>query len=102
MSARRLPVVATFLVGCLTAVQAGNISIGALLFAFAAGVGIAVQSAINGRVSRVSRQPMSAAFLNFCFGTAALAAAVEMAWAFTDQDPAPLPGGGRGGCTSAG
>ncbi|MBK9738070.1 MAG: DMT family transporter [Actinobacteria bacterium] len=67
--------------------QSGNLSILALFLAFCAGLLIAVQAAINGRVARATQHPMSAAWLNFFFGTAALAAAFGLAWAFTDVDP---------------
>ena len=73
--------------------QSGNLSIVAVAFAFLAGVCIALQSAINGRVARAARQPMSAAFLNFLFGTVALAAAFGVMWGFSDQDPSVPQGG---------
>jgi transporter family-2 protein len=71
----------------------GSLSIVPVLFALSAGLLVAVQSAINGRVARVSQQPMSATFLNFLFGTIALAAAFGATWAFTDVDPS-VPSGG--------
>jgi transporter family-2 protein len=67
--------------------RAGSLSTVAVLFALSAGVLIAVQSAINGRVARVARQPMSATFLNFLLGTIALGAAFGFMWVFADLDP---------------
>jgi transporter family-2 protein len=71
----------------------GSLSLIAVVFAVSAGVLIAVQAAINGRVARVAQHPMSATFLNFLFGTIALAAAFGTMWAFTDVDPAAPDGG---------
>jgi len=68
-------------------VRAGSLSIVAVVFALSAGVLIAVQSAINGRVARTAEQPMSATFLNFLFGTVALVTAFGFTWAFTSVDP---------------
>jgi transporter family-2 protein len=48
--------------------SSGSIPILPVVFAFIAGLLIAVQGAINGRVSMISGQPLSAAFLNFLFG----------------------------------
>ena len=67
--------------------RSGSLSIVAVLFALSAGVLIAVQSAINGRVAREARNPMSATFLNFLLGTIALGVAFGVSWAFTDLDP---------------
>jgi len=52
--------------------NSGSIPILPVVFAFMAGLLIAVQGAINGRVSMVSGQPLSAAFLNFFFGSMVL------------------------------
>ena len=52
--------------------SSGSIPILPVVFAFIAGLLIAVQGAINGRVSMVSGQPLSAAFLNFLFGSIVL------------------------------
>lgn len=54
----------------------GSIPILPVVFAFIAGLLIAVQGAINGRVSMVSGQPLSAAFLNFMFGCLVLGLAL--------------------------
>lgn len=65
----------------------------AVTFAFIAGLAIAVQQAINGRTAKAARNPMSATFLNFLFGTAALGAALGVVWAVSGSGPAPLPAG---------
>ena len=52
--------------------SSGSIPILPVALAFIAGLLIAVQGAINGRVSMVSGQPLSAAFLNFFFGSVVL------------------------------
>ena len=71
----------------------GSLSFVAVIFALSAGILIAVQAAINGRVAREAQHPMSATFLNFLFGSIALAAAFGVMWAFTDVDPS-VPAGG--------
>lgn len=72
---------------------APDFSLVALIAAFTAGLLIAVQQAINGRTSRAAGNPMSATFVNFVFGTAALGAAFGAAWAWTGSGPSPLPSG---------
>jgi transporter family-2 protein len=64
-----------------------------ILIAIAAGLLIAFQQAINGRVGAVAHQPISAAFINFTLGFALLGAVLGVAWALTDVDPGPLPAG---------
>lgn len=64
-----------------------------ILIAIAAGLFIAFQQAINGRVGAVAHQPISAAFINFTLGFALLGAVLGVAWALTDVDPGPLPAG---------
>jgi bacterial/archaeal transporter family-2 protein len=64
-----------------------------ILIAILAGVFIAFQQAINGRVAAVARQPISAAFVNFTLGFALLGGALGIAWALSDIDPGPLPAG---------
>ena len=70
-----------------------SFSIAAIIAAFAAGLIIAVQQAINGRVGRASANPLSAAWLNFFFGVTGLVIGLLVASAFTDMDPAALPSG---------
>jgi bacterial/archaeal transporter family-2 protein len=71
----------------------GDFSVGAVLLAFSAGLVIAVQQAINGRVARAAQNPMSATFYNFALGTVALGMAFGLVWAVVGQGPSPLPGG---------
>ena len=64
--------------------MSGEFAVLPVLLAFTAGVVIAVQQAINGRVARAARNPMSATFYNFAFGTIALGFAFGLVWAVTD------------------
>ena len=73
-------------------VSSGSISVLAVVFALSAGVVIAVQSAINGRVARVAQHPMSATFLNFAMGSVGLVAAFATMWVLSDLDPSALWG----------
>lgn len=43
-----------------------------LIYAFAAGMGVAVQFGVNGQLRRLSNQPIWASFVSFFVGTAAL------------------------------
>ena len=49
-----------------------DLSLPALLAAFAGGCLVAVQQALNGRVNVASRQPIATTWMNFLFGTTAL------------------------------
>lgn len=53
-----------------------SFSLVAVAFSVLAGLGIAVQQAINGRVAQTSGHAMSATFVNFAFGTAGLVLAL--------------------------
>jgi transporter family-2 protein len=64
----------------------------AVLLALLAGAAIAVQQAINGRVSVASGQPLVAAWVNFAVGTAALVIALLVGLAAGGQ-VSPLPAG---------
>lgn len=70
----------------------GHIAILPVALAILAGVGIAVQQAINGRVAQATESPLPATALNFAFGTAALAIGLGVSIAVTTRDAAPLPG----------
>lgn len=70
-----------------------DFSVISLVFAFIAGLAIAVQQAINGRTARAAGNPMSATFLNFLFGTIALGTAFGLMWAVADRGPSALPPG---------
>ncbi len=62
-------------------------------FALLAGLAIAVQQAINGRVGAAARNAWTAAWVNFTLGTVMLGAAMGIAWGWTDFDPGALPRG---------
>ena len=65
----------------------------AVVAALVAGLAIAVQQAINGRVGAAARNAWTAAWVNFSFGTVMLGSVLGLAWAFTDFDPGSLPRG---------
>jgi len=65
----------------------------AVVAALVAGLAIAVQQAINGRVGAAARNAWTAAWVNFTLGTVMLGAVLGLAWAFTDFDPGSLPAG---------
>lgn len=71
-------------------VEGSTLAVGAALVA---GLAIAVQQAINGRVGAAARNPWTAAWVNFTLGTTMLGAALGIAWAFTHFDPGALPSG---------
>ena len=64
-----------------------------LIAAFVAGLAIAVQQALNGRVGAAAGNGFSAAWVNFSLGCVLLGAAFGLAWAMTDYDPVALPSG---------
>jgi transporter family-2 protein len=64
-----------------------------VVFALLAGVLIAVQQAINGRVSRAAGSPTTAAWVNFMFGSLGLGAALGVAVAFLGAPLEGLPSG---------
>lgn len=68
-------------------------AIPAIVTAVIAGLAIAIQQAINGRVGAAAGNGFSAAWVNFTFGCLLLGAAIGVAWSLTDYDPAPLPSG---------
>ncbi len=59
-----------------------EVSLPALLAAFAGGCLVAVQQALNGRVNMASRQPISTTWVNFLFGTLALMVGVAIGLLF--------------------
>jgi transporter family-2 protein len=65
----------------------------AVIAALIAGLAIAIQQAINGRVGAAARNAWTAAWVNFTLGTVMLGAALGLAWTFTDFDPGALPAG---------
>lgn len=62
-------------------------------FAVLAGVGVAVQQAVNGRVALASREPMIATFVNFVGGTSALVIGMVLGWLARGDGPSALPSG---------
>ena len=71
-------------------VEGSALAVGAALVA---GLAIAVQQAINGRVGATARNAWTAAWVNFTLGSVMLGAALGLAWGFTDFDPGTLPTG---------
>ncbi len=65
----------------------------AVAAALIAGLAIAVQQAINGRVGAAARNAWTAAWVNFTLGTLMLGTALGLAWALTEFDPGQLPVG---------
>ena len=70
----------------------GGVSLILVAVSFVGGLGVAVQQAINGRVSNAARNPISATFYNFFFGTAILAFAFAGAWVVSDTDAKAIGG----------
>ena len=71
----------------------GSVALAAVAMAVIAGLCVAVQQALNGRISIAAGSPLAATFYNFVFGTALLASAFGLAWALTDTDPGVVSGG---------
>lgn len=65
----------------------------AVVAALVAGLAIAVQQAINGRVGATARNAWTAAWVNFTLGTVMLGVALGLAWGLTEYDPGALPAG---------
>ena len=63
----------------------------AVVAALVAGLAIAVQQAINGRVGAAARNAWTAAWVNFTLGTLMLSALLGLAWGLTDLDPGAMP-----------
>lgn len=64
-----------------------------VIAALVAGLAIAIQQAINGRVGAAARNPWTAAWVNFTVGTVMLGALLGLTWGLTDFDPGALPRG---------
>ncbi|MFM9135576.1 MAG: DMT family transporter [bacterium] len=71
--------------------EPGTSSLPAVLAALVAGLAIAVQQAINGRVGRAAGNAFTATWVNFSLGCLLLGSAFGLAWALTSYDPSPLP-----------
>ncbi len=82
VTARRLVAAALATVAVLVAasgrIAGAELVWPALAAAFAGGCLVAVQQALNGRVNVASREPFATTWLNFVFGTAALAVGVAI------------------------
>lgn len=81
----------------------GSIPLGLLVLPFLAGIGIAWQQAVNGRVKVKAQSTLAATFINFVVGTVVLVVAA-IVHAIVVSPPGPLPGewwlylGGPIGC----
>lgn len=62
-----------------------------VLLPFGAGLAIAVQQAVNGRVSMAARNPLTATLVNFAVGTLALIVAWAITLIWMPGDPGGLP-----------
>lgn len=62
-----------------------------VLLPFGAGLAIAVQQAVNGRVSMAARNPLTATLINFTVGTVALVVAWAITLGWSPGDPGGLP-----------
>lgn len=97
ISVRRVGAAALAIVAVFIAVanRFGTASFSAVIVTFAvlAGVGIAVQQAVNGRVTLASREPMVATFVNFVGGTTALVIGMVLGWLVRGDGPSALPAG---------
>lgn len=70
-----------------------TLSIPAVGLCVVTGVAVAVQQAINGRSTSVSKEPMVAAWTNFAVGALVLSLLFALSVAFGAHSPEPLPAG---------
>jgi transporter family-2 protein len=70
-----------------------SLSIPAVTLCVIAGIGVAIQQAINGRLTTISREPMAAAWANFAVGSLILTLALLMITATRAGALEPLPAG---------
>ena len=70
-----------------------SVSVPAVALCVAAGIGVAIQQAINGRLTTISREPMAAAWANFAVGSFILTFALLMIIAIGARALEPLPAG---------
>ena len=70
-----------------------SLSVPAVALCFVAGIGVAIQQAINGRSTTISREPMAAAWANFAVGSLILTLALLMLTAAGARALEPLPAG---------
>lgn len=71
----------------------GTTFIAAVVAAFAAGLGIAIQQALNGRVGATSGSAWAATWMNFVLGTMLLGGLIGVLWAVFGKSPGALPSG---------
>ena len=70
-----------------------SLSAPAVALCVIAGIGVAVQQALNGRLTTISREPMAAAWANFAVGSFILTLALLMITAIGARALEPLPAG---------
>lgn len=70
-----------------------NLSLPLVALCFTAGIGVAIQQAVNGSVSKSTREPIVAAWLNFVLGTAVLLLGFLLSMLVTGELASPLPSG---------
>ena len=70
-----------------------SLSAPAVALCVIAGIGVAVQQALNGRLTTISREPMAAAWANFAVGSFILTLALLMITATGARALEPLPAG---------
>ena len=97
VTVRRLVAAATALIAVLVSVSGRlgdtDLSVAALVAAFAGGCIVAVQQALNGRVNTATLQPISTTWVNFVFGTTILLLMFLVgAWFFGAEVGAPSSG----------
>lgn len=70
-----------------------SLSVPAVALCVVAGIGVAIQQAINGRLTTISREPMAAAWANFAVGSLILTLALLIITATGARALEPLPAG---------
>lgn len=70
-----------------------DLSLPLVALCFTAGIGVAIQQAVNGSVSKSTREPIVAAWVNFVLGTAVLLLFFLVSLLVTGERAAPLPSG---------
>ncbi len=70
-----------------------SLSVPAVALCIIAGIGVAIQQALNGRLTTISREPMAAAWANFAVGSLILTLALLMLTATGARALEPLPAG---------
>ena len=73
----------------------GELDVFALALAVAAGFGLSLQSAVNGRLNQAAGDPLVATTVNFTVGTLTLLVATAVTWLTVGLHLAALPGAGE-------